>query len=217
MPVTEYYVLWKVTVPSTWMAAVLGLIAGWLAVRRQFGKRSAELIGDAFFTVLIVWKLSVIVTDFPVVWRSPAAILYFNGGAPGFIAGMCVAGLLAVRSEKRLPVSFSRVILLAAACAQGVYQIMMALLNAGPAYAKVLTAVLFGTLVIAAFRYAGRHEMPVRSGALLLIAVHAFTAAVQPSGFAGIPFAATVAAGALIILTDVRLRQSGKQLEGLDE
>ncbi|GEM_PF-5757189 len=120
MPVTEYYLLWKVTVPSSWLAAVFGLLAGWLAVRRLFGKRAAELIGDTVFTVLIVWKLSVIITDFPVIWRSPAAILYFNGGAPGFIAGICLAGLLAVRSVKSAPVPVSRVFLLAAGlCARG--------------------------------------------------------------------------------------------------
>lgn len=217
MPVTEYYVLWKVTVPSSWLAAVFGLFAGWLAVRQQFGKRAAELIGDAVFTVLVVWKLSVIVTDFPVVWRSPAAILYFNGGTPGFIAGICLAGMLAMRPVNRLSVPLSRVILLAAACAQGGYQIAMVLLNTGPAAAKVVTVVLFGVVGIAAFHYAGRKELPVRSGALLLMAVHGFAAALQPAGYAGIPFAATMAAGAFIILTDVRLRKSGIQMEGLDE
>ncbi len=93
----------------------------------------------------------------------------------------------------------------------------MVLLNEGSVVAKAVTVILFGTLMLLMYRSAGRQELPVRDGALLLIAVHSFAAALQPSGFTGIPFAATAAAGTMIILADVRQRKSEKQLEGLHE
>ncbi|WJY26075.1 hypothetical protein [Sporosarcina trichiuri] len=207
MPVTEYYLLWKVTVPSSWVAAVFGLAAGWLMVRRRFGKQAADMVGDAIFTVLLTWKLSVIVTDFGVVRQSPTAILYFNGGTIGFLAGIVLAALLFLLSKKPVPVSAGRAFLLLTAVAQAGYQILMALLNRGTLYAEAVTILLFGILMLLTVRYAGDTRVTVFQGALLLTAAHGFIAALQPAGFAGIPFAASAAVSAFIVLIDHLIRQ----------
>lgn len=217
MPLTEYFLLWKVTVPSTWIAAILGFLLAWVAVRMKFGKLVAEIVGDVFFTIIIIWKLSVVVTDFQVVLKSPASILYFNGGLFGFIAGIVIAVVLLVRSRKPKPVGLTRGLFLALVSVQSGYQIMMAVLNNGTLASKVMTIVLFAALLVLAYVYAANVALPVVYGVGLLIAVHAFIAALQPVGFQGIPFIATVVTGVLLVIVHLLSENGGKQMEGLRE
>ncbi|WP_432354643.1 hypothetical protein [Sporosarcina sp. A2] len=202
MPVTDYFLLWKVTVPSAWLAAILGFFFAWLAVRVKFGKQMADLFGDALFTLVIVWKLSVIITDFETVRRSPMAILYFNGGLYGFLAGLVIAALFLIFNRSPKPVGITRGLLLGVVCAQSGYQVMMALLNNGSLFAKAVTLGVFVTVSILSFKYADHEQLPVFYAVGLFVAAHAFVAAIQPIGFTGIPFASTVVASVLLIILD---------------
>lgn len=217
MPVTEYFLLWKVTVPSSWIAVIAGFLLAWLAVRVKFGKLVADVVGDAFFTIIIVWKLSVIMTDFQVVIQSPASILYFNGGLFGFLAGIVVAALLFVVSRKPKPIEMTHGFLLAVIGAQSGYQLTMAMLNTSSLVVKMTTIMLFAALLLVAYLYVANETVPVLHGAGLMIAAHAFIAALQPVGFTGIPFAATVVAGVLVMIVHVFVEKGRNQMEGSHE
>ena len=91
MSVTDYFQIGNLSVPSSWIAFIVAAIFAYGAVRARFGKRHAEVMADAFFIVVIVWKLSVLLTDFGSVLRSPLAVIYFDGGAVGFYLGLLVA------------------------------------------------------------------------------------------------------------------------------
>ena len=56
----------------------------------DMGKSMQKSIGDAFFYLVIVWKLSIVLTDFDSVLRSPLAIIYFHGGVVGFYLGLAI-------------------------------------------------------------------------------------------------------------------------------
>ncbi len=213
MPVTDYFLLWKVTVPSSWIAAVVGFILAWLAVKVKFGKPVADLFIDALFTTIIVWKLSVIVTDFETVRRAPMAILYFNGGTFGFLAGLVVAALVFFLSRKPKPPMMGRGLLLGIVSAQAGYQVMMAFLNESTFLIKGITIVLFGILAVLAFVHAQNERIPIFYGAGLFVAAHAFVGALQPIGFTGIPFTATVIACILTVLISRRFTQD-KETDG---
>ena len=213
MPVTDYFLLWKVTVPSSWIAAVIGFVLAWLAVRMKFGKLAADLVMDALFTTMIVWKLSVIVTDFETVRRVPMAILYFNGGMFGFLVGIVIAALFLLFSRKPNPPTVCHALLLGIISAQAVYQVMMALLNEGTLVTKVITIVSFVVISVLAFIYAENERIPVVYASGLFVAVHAFIAALQPAGFIGIPFSATVVSSMLVVIISWRFTQ-GKETDG---
>lgn len=213
MPVTDYFLLWKVTVPSSWIAAVSGFILAWLAVRLKFGKSTADIVIDGIFTTIIVWKLSVIITDFETVRRAPLALLYFNGGKFGFLFGILVAALFLLFTRKPKPPTANQGILLGVICAQAGYQVTMALLNDGTLMTKAITIVLFASFALFAFLHFEAEKMPVVYGAGLCVALHAFIAAIQPSGFTGIPFAATVVASGLVVIISGRFTQ-GKETDG---
>lgn len=217
MPLTDYFLLWKVTVPSTWIATLVGFLLAWGAVRVKFGKRLSDELGDVFFTILTVWKLSVIVTDFQVVLKSPASILYFNGGKTGFIVGIVLAAVMLVLSRKPKPIELTRGLLLAFVVAQSGYQLMMALLNTGSLFSKVVTVVLFAFLFVIAYFYVRNSALPVEYGVGFMVAAHAFIAALQPAGFKGIPFTATVVAGISLLLVHVFIENRSKQMEGSHE
>ncbi|WP_025786035.1 hypothetical protein [Sporosarcina sp. D27] len=213
MPVTDYFLLWKVTVPSSWIAAVIGFILAWLAVRVKFGKPVADIVVDALFTTIIVWKLSVIVTDFETVLRAPMAILYFNGGMFGFLAGILIAALFILFSRKPKPPTVSQGILLGIISAQAGYQVMMALLNEGMLVTKVITIILFTAIAVLAFIHVENESVPVIYSAGLFVAAHAFIAALQPTGFTGIPFAGTVITSIFVVIITGRFTQ-GKETDG---
>lgn len=207
MPVTDYFLLWKVTVPSSWIAAIIGFILAWLAVKMKYGKPVADIVVDAIFTTIIVWKLSVILTDFETVRRAPMAILYFNGGMFGFLAGILIAALFILFSRKPKPPKVSQGLLLGIISAQAGYQVMMGLLNDGTLVTKVITIVLFAVIAALAFIHAEDESVPVIYTAGLFVAAHAFIAALQPAGFTGIPIAATVVSSILVVIIAWRFTQ----------
>ena len=79
MSVTDYFQIGNLSVPSSWIAFIVAAIFAYGAVRARFGKRHAEVMADTFFIVVIVWKLSVLLTDFGSVLRSPLAVIYRDG------------------------------------------------------------------------------------------------------------------------------------------
>ena len=90
-------------------------------------------LGDTFFYLVIVWKLSILFTDFDSVLRSPLAIFYFHGGVFGFYLGLLfIAGKILWEMKKgRLDVVGFRALFTGAVLVQVVYQVMMVLLNEG--------------------------------------------------------------------------------------
>ena len=101
MPVTSFFTIGSLSVPSSWIALMAAFVVAYSAVRFRYGKKHAEIIGDAFFYLVIVWKLSVVLTDFDSVLRSPLAIVYFHGGVVGFYLGLLfIAGKIFMGYEK---------------------------------------------------------------------------------------------------------------------
>ena len=75
---TEYYVLWRITLQSNWIAVVAALLVTYLLLRKRTTKQMAELVWDGFFYFVLIWKLSVLIFQFNLVRQSPISILYFN-------------------------------------------------------------------------------------------------------------------------------------------
>lgn len=88
MAVTHFFQIGHLSVPSSWIAFIVGVVLAYVAVRVRFGKLHSERVADAFFTLVLVWKLSVVVTDFGSILRSPLALIYFDGGTVGFFLGL---------------------------------------------------------------------------------------------------------------------------------
>ena len=76
---TEWYKIFSLTVPSTWIAFVLAAVITGIILYVKFGKEASSQFGDLVFVFIIVWKLSVVLTDFTTVIKYPLMILYFSG------------------------------------------------------------------------------------------------------------------------------------------
>ena len=88
MAVTKMFIIGSLTVPSTWIALITAFVVAYSAVRIRIGKYTADILLDAVFYFIIVWKLSVIFTNFNTVIKSPLSIIYFDGGILGFYLGL---------------------------------------------------------------------------------------------------------------------------------
>lgn len=181
MPVTQYYPIGSITMPSSWIAFIAGFIITYLFIRLYFGKVQGERIGDLFFYVVIIWKLSVILTDFSMVMKNPLSILYFHGGAFGWILGLVVAGVLLLRRVYKE--KWKRIdkwsLLLALICWQAVYQIAMTFLNEGSLVVKSATILLFAAVFALSWWSEQKKVNTVSELAGVLIAVHFFVSAIQ--------------------------------------
>lgn len=181
MPVTQYYPIASITMPSSWIAFIAGFIVTYLFIRLYFGKVHGARVGDLFFYVVIVWKLSVILTDFSMVMKNPLSILYFHGGMFGWILGLVITSLWMLRQVYKE--KWKRIdkwsLLLALICWQAVYQMAMAFLNEGSVVVKSATILLFAAVFALSWWSEQKKINTVSELAGVLIAVHFFVSAIQ--------------------------------------
>ncbi|KAA0966758.1 hypothetical protein FQ087_11190 [Sporosarcina sp. ANT_H38] len=215
MPVTTYFTIGNLSVPSSWIALIIAFVVAYSAVRFRYGKKNAELIGDAFFYLVIVWKLSLILTDFGSILRSPLAIIYFHGGAIGFFLGLLVVvgKVLWEMRKGRLKADGFRALFTGAVLVQVVYQMLMVLLNEGEIIAQVVTVILFASFAVFFWMNSEKDgDWPIQL-ALVFMAVHVFVSTVQPAGFIQTPLLATILMGLFFVIVFMQKQDWRNQLE----
>jgi hypothetical protein len=209
MPVTHYYIIGKLSVSSSWIALIVAFVIAYSAVRVRYGKKHAEILSDAFFYLIIVWKLSVLITDFSSVIRSPMSLIYFDGGVVGFYLGLVfIAGkLLLDRKKGRLAGDGLCALFTGAVIVQAVYQVMMVFLNDGELFAQVGTVITFALFVL--FYWLKSDGSIQFIG--LFVAVHVFVASLQPAGLVGTPFVTTLLIGCFFAVVLVLDRRNSRE------
>jgi hypothetical protein len=85
---TEWYRVFSMTVPSTWLAFVFASILTALILYVKFGKAISNQFSDMIFLFIVVWKLSIVLTDFSTIIQYPLMILYFSGARTGVYIGV---------------------------------------------------------------------------------------------------------------------------------
>lgn len=194
MLVTELFIIGRTTVPSSWIALIVAFVVAYSAIRMKYGKSIAEVLADAIFYFMIVWKLSVIVTDFGSVIKSPLSIVYFHGGLVGFYLGLFVAAISVLIKLKRRGLARidSVALFVGVVLIQAIYQVMMVLLNEGALVAQIMTIMFFTLFAIFIWIIVGKVESSPIQLALLFMAMHFFVAAFQPAGVLGTSVLATL-------------------------
>ncbi|MGE7695986.1 hypothetical protein ACQKNC_18070 [Lysinibacillus sp. NPDC094177] len=147
---TEWFSIRALTLPATAVALLAAFFIVWLVLRVQFPKKWAGVYGDAVFTFILVWKFSIIITDFKDVIAQPYVLLYFNGGTIGVILGTMTVSLQIW--WKRRTFQFDSTGIIACTWAiiltQSIYQWLMVLLNDNQATSEVITLIVLSTLTI---------------------------------------------------------------------
>ncbi|AXH98485.1 hypothetical protein DV702_01430 [Sporosarcina sp. PTS2304] len=201
MPVTQYYPIGSITVSSSWLAFIIGFVITYLFIRIYFGKTHSDRVGNLFFNVIIIWKLSVILTDFSTVVAYPMSILYFHGGKIGWLLAISVVGLLTLRQAYRE--KWQRIdqwtLLLALISWQTTYQVVMVFLNEGSVVVKIGTVVAFVVFTLLAI-WSYRKSINKTSELVgIWVAVHFMVAAFQSGGMLQLAFITTIVMGSLIV------------------
>lgn len=197
MTVTKLFLIGNFTAPSTWIAIIIAFLLSYIAIRLKFGKQPANRFGDAIFYVIIIWKLSVILTDFKIVINAPFALLYFNGGIIGFLLGLAFVAFRTWLDWRKSRIDKGTLVALfmGAVSVQAIFQVMMVLLNEGSLFARVGTAAIFIGLLLFIWKNVELTESHIVQLSLLFIAAHVFVAAIQPKGLLNPPLLVTVLIG----------------------
>lgn len=147
---TEWFSIRTLTLPATTVALLVAFFLVWLVIRVQYQKKWAGVYGDAVFTFILVWKFSVIVTDFKVVIAQPFALLYFNGGTIGVFLGVMAVSLQLWWNRKKIHFDETGI----AACSWAIiltqtsYQCLVVLLNDNPTNSEVSTLLVLSILTV---------------------------------------------------------------------
>lgn len=207
MFVTKYFLIGKVSVASSWVALILSFIVAYAVVRVKYGKSSAVLLGDSLFYFIIVWKLSVLVTDFKTVLQFPLSIIYFNGGTVGIFLGMGAAAIKIMLEMKSKGLSHERFysLLVGLITILSMYQILIALFNEGPLLIRFVTVILFSAFILMILVFLNQlKEIPLQF-ILLMIGLHLFISALQPAGLMQTPmFVALTIGGFMMIISFIK-------------
>ncbi|POZ58003.1 hypothetical protein LYSIN_02787 [Lysinibacillus sphaericus] len=200
---TEWFSIRALTLPATAIALLLAFFIVWLILRIQFPKIWSGVYGDAIFTYILVWKFSLIITDFQSVINQPLALLYFNGGTVGVLLG--VAAILLQFWRKRQQLQFDNEGIMASGWAimltQSIYQWFVVLLNDNPLQSELITLVVLSVLTIFIL-----WKVPTTKTALYLYTVgYSIVAALQPLGF----WQPAVGVSFLLLLLGIGIQRMG--------
>lgn len=218
LPVTEWFIIKSLTVPSSWVAVLLALILTGIVVWRVFGKETEDWYSDAAILFLLVWKLSVVVTDFDMILDSPLSILYFNGGETGLYLGVIAAlgRLFWQLRRKGWPERELVAMLIAMVMVQSLYQLFMVLLNEAEMWQKILTVLVFVGLTILTWQKAKISSVWRIQLTILFLAGHLFISILQPRGFVQTPLFVTglfvLCSVAIYVVTHKQQEQMGEKL-----
>lgn len=177
----HYFLIGNATIPSTWVALVAGFIVSYLAVRFRFGKVIADTLVDAIFYFILIWKLSVIVTQFGNVIKSPLSILYFNGGRVGVILGLLGASIkiISEMNKKQLNQKCVEALFLGVVITQAVYQVIFVLVNETTILVQLVTIMSFVFFTLFVWLTIEKETYNSIQLPILFIAVHFFVTAFQ--------------------------------------
>lgn len=193
LPVTEWFIIRSLTVPSSWFAVLIALIVTGIVLWRVFGKITEDWYSDAAILFLLVWKLSVVITDFEMIIASPLSILYFNGGEAGLYLGLFAALGRLFWQLHRLEWSQRELaaVLIGFVMIQSLYQLSMVLLNEAATWQKITTVILFAGMVILTWQKASFSSVWRIQLTILFLGVHMFVALIQPEGLIQTPIFVT--------------------------
>jgi hypothetical protein len=202
MAVTKLFLIGNTTVPSSWVALVLAFALTYLLIRLRYGKRIAGVLADSMFYFLFVWKLSVILTDFENVIKSPLSIIYFNGGSIGLYLGL-IAGMVAILIELKkngMHTLEKEALFLGFITIQSIFQLAVVLMNKGPNLAEIVTMSMFTLIATLIWISINKTENAINQLTLLFAASHFFTTLFQPSSYMNNSFFLTILATIFIII-----------------
>ena len=147
---TEWFSIRALTLPATAIALLFAFFIVWFILRMQFSKQWAGLYGDAIFTFIIVWKFSLIVTDFRSVIEQPIALIYFNGGTIGVYLGVIAVLVQFVWKKQKIQLDEEGVTagIWAILLTQSIYQWLVVILNDNPVKSEVVTLMVLSILTI---------------------------------------------------------------------
>ena len=147
---TNWYSIRALTLPATAIALLITFFIVWLILRLQFSKKWSEAYSDAAFTFILVWKFSLLVTDFKSVVAQPISLLYFNGGTVGVFLGAIAASLQVWRKRHKLSLQGHHIIAYSWAIilTQSIYQWLVVLFNDNSTTSEVITLMVLSVLTV---------------------------------------------------------------------
>lgn len=194
MLVSNYYLMGNMTVPSTWIALIIAFVIAYIVVRKKFDKRFAEKFSDLIFTFIIVWKLSVVLTNFETVIYSPLSIFYFHGGRIGVFLALIAIGVKVLFDilKKRLGFNDLPALFIGMVTVQSMYAVLMIVLNDGISVIEYVSVFIFVAASLYLIFVIKEANVQLVQLVLLFAALHLFTGAFQSAGIFGTAVLATL-------------------------
>lgn len=99
----SYLEIGRITIPAIWIIVIGAVFISSFLYRVALKEKVGEWVGNAFFTYILVWKLSYILFNFSLVSQMPLSIVYFNGGIKGHFLGILAVIIYVIVVAKKKP------------------------------------------------------------------------------------------------------------------
>ncbi|MFE6166352.1 hypothetical protein ACFVP8_00610 [Viridibacillus arvi] len=215
MPVTEWYTIRGVTLPTSWVSVLIAFTLVGIILWWRYGKKEASVYADHAIFFILVWKFSVIVTDLSLVIKQPLIILFFNDGTVGFYIAIVATCISIFRQLKKNAFAASqlRTLTIAIIITQSLYQIAMALQNEGLAWQRWLTVIAFFIWLLIVIKNGLNQDIWRKQLIILFSLSHIFIALLQPGGFWEKSLMATFIFSLFVLFVHFSKDNSRKQVE----
>ena len=152
----EWYRIFSLTIPSTWLAFILAAVITGIVIYINFNKETSSQLIDLIFMFILVWKFSVVLTEFSSIIKHPWMILYFSGGRTGvYIGVMGVILNLFYRQIQHKSLPSNRALALAFISFYSSFAVLVVLLNRSSILDTVLVLIVAILMTLLMLNYRG--------------------------------------------------------------
>ncbi|MEI4771607.1 hypothetical protein WAX74_18450 [Psychrobacillus sp. FJAT-51614] len=142
------------TVPSTWLAFVFAAILTAFILYAKFSKETANQFSDIIFLFIVVWKLSIVLTDFSTIIQHPWMLLYFSGERAGVYIGVVwVIFYMFYLLKKQKPFPLNKALIFTLITFYSTFTILVAILNKSSVTQISFTIFIVFLLIWILFKY----------------------------------------------------------------
>lgn len=153
-----YLTIGSVSIPKHWVAIILAMLIIELILFLRKKKVESDIFGSAIIMFILIWKLSILVFQFPFITKNPLSIVYFDGGIKGYYLAIAIVLIYTwFKVQKQAIIKINSAIFLALLMFN-FYEIIIHILLDGLFWVKAITLFVNLSFLLLLFMF-GRKEV----------------------------------------------------------
>ena len=153
-----YLTIGSVSIQKHWVVIILAMLIIELILVIRKKKVESDIFSSAIIMFILIWKLSILVFQFPFIIKNPLSIVYFDGGIKGYYLAIAIVLIYTwFKVQKQAIIKINSAIFLALLMFN-FYEIIIHILLDGLFWVKAITLFVNLSFLLLLFMF-GRKEV----------------------------------------------------------